>query len=79
MWLAFDAWPKEDPHLRSIKEVAGYQIHVADGVLGPVEHFVLDEAGWTIRYVAVDTRTGGPEKKFQSRRVGRERSVDRTG
>jgi len=58
-----DARPNEDPHLRSIAEVIGYHIHATDGELGHVEDFLLDDAGWGIRYVAVDTRNWWPGKK----------------
>jgi hypothetical protein len=53
----------EDPHLRSIEEITGYHIHATDGEIGHVEDFLVDDAGWGIRYVAVDTRNWWPGKK----------------
>ncbi len=52
-----------DPHLRSMKEVMGYGIGAADGEVGHVEDFVVDDEEWAIRYVAVDTRNWLPGKK----------------
>jgi hypothetical protein len=54
------AW---DPHLRSMREVTGYPIQAADGEIGHVEDFVLDDETWTIRYLIVDTRNWWPGKK----------------
>jgi hypothetical protein len=52
-----DAQPNEDdPHLRSITTVTGYHIHATDGEIGHVEDFFVDDAGWSIRYIKVDTR-----------------------
>jgi len=44
-----------DPHLRSIATVTGYRIHATDGEIGHVEDFLVDDAGWSIRYITVDT------------------------
>jgi hypothetical protein len=52
-----------DPHLRSTKEVAGYRIGAADGEVGHVEDFVVDDEEWAIRYVGVDTSNWLPGKK----------------
>ncbi len=52
-----------DPHLRSTKEVAGYRIGAADGEVGHVEDFVVDDEEWAIRYLGVDTRNWLPGKK----------------
>jgi sporulation protein YlmC with PRC-barrel domain len=52
-----------DPHLRSIEAVTGYHIHASDGEIGHVEDFLLDEADWSIRYLAVDTKNWWPGKK----------------
>lgn len=45
-----------DAHLRSSKEVIGYEIMAIDGPIGSVENFVFDDESWAIRYLAVDTR-----------------------
>lgn len=45
-----------DPHLRSLLEVTGYNIHATDGDIGHIETFLIDDAGWDIKYLQVDTR-----------------------
>src|ERR1039457_902669 len=42
------AW---DSHLRSTHEVSGYNIQAADGEIGHVEDFIIDDAAWAIRYL----------------------------
>jgi hypothetical protein len=32
---------REDPHLRSTRQVTGYHIHATDGEIGDVEDFIL--------------------------------------
>jgi hypothetical protein len=54
--------PPESSHLRSAYEVTGYAIAAADGDLGHVADFVLDETDWSIRYLVVDTRNWLPGK-----------------
>jgi len=54
---------EEDSHLRSIAAVTGYHIHAADGEIGHVEDFLVDDAGWGIRYITVDTRNWWPGKR----------------
>jgi uncharacterized protein YrrD len=44
-------------HLRSGREVLGYQVEAADGAIGHVKDFLLDEADWRVRYLLVDTTT----------------------
>lgn len=44
-----------DPHLRSTNEVTGYQIQTADGEIGHVEDFIIDDETWAIRYLVIDT------------------------
>ena len=59
-----DAQPNEgDPHLRSIAAVTGYHIHATDGEIGHVEDFLVDDAGWSIRYIKVDTRNWWPGER----------------
>jgi uncharacterized protein YrrD len=43
-----------DEHLRSSKEVTGYEIAADDGHLGHVDDFIFDDTTWAIRYLAVD-------------------------
>jgi hypothetical protein len=52
-----------DPHLRSIAAVTGYHIHATDGEIGHVKDFLLNDVGWSIRYVVVDTKNWWPGNK----------------
>ena len=54
------AW---DPHLRSTRGVTGYNIHAADGEIGHVKDFLIDDETWAIRYLIVDTGNWWPGKK----------------
>ena len=45
----------EDIHLRSCKEVIGYQVHATDGDVGHVSGMLVDEQSWAIGYLIVDT------------------------
>ena len=54
------AW---DPHLRSTHDVSGHHIQAADGEIGHVEDFVIDDETWAIRYLIIDTRDWWPGKK----------------
>jgi hypothetical protein len=49
-----------DPHLRSMAAVTGYHVHASDGGIGHVEDFLLDDAGWGIRYLVIDTKNWWP-------------------
>jgi hypothetical protein len=49
--------------LRSCRELGGYSIAALDGNVGEVEDFIIDDAAWLIRYLAVDTRVLLPGKK----------------
>jgi uncharacterized protein YrrD len=53
----------KDSHLQSMKDVTGYHIHAADGQIGHVADFVVDDESWAIRYIIVDTRNWLPGKK----------------
>ena len=44
-----------DIHLHSCREVAGYRLEAADGHVGQVRDFLLEEATWAIRYLVVNT------------------------
>lgn len=52
-----------DSHLRTTNEVTGYHIEAADGEIGHVEDFIVDDETWAIRYLEVDTRNWWPGKK----------------
>jgi len=51
-----DFFAKYDIHLRSIEDVSGYGIHAADGEIGHVANFILDDETWQITQLVVDTR-----------------------
>ncbi len=51
---------KYNPHLRSINEVLGYNIHAKDGEFGHVEDFMADEENWNIKYLLIDSRNWFP-------------------
>ncbi|MGA2146959.1 MAG: PRC-barrel domain-containing protein [Bryobacteraceae bacterium] len=52
-----------DSHLRSSEAVAGYRIEAADGEIGHLDGFVVDDEAWAIRYIEVATRNWWPGKK----------------
>jgi uncharacterized protein YrrD len=54
------AW---DPHLRSTHDVNGYHIQAADGEMGHVEDFIIDDETWAIRYLIIDTRNWWPGRQ----------------
>jgi hypothetical protein len=47
--------PHGDPHLESAKDVIGYHIQAVDSEIGHVEDFLVDDRGWVLRYIVVDT------------------------
>jgi hypothetical protein len=53
-----------DPHLRSTAAVTGYHIHATDGQIGHVEDFLVNDAGWSIRYLVVDIRNWWPGEQI---------------
>ncbi|HEV8530859.1 MAG TPA: PRC-barrel domain-containing protein [Methylomirabilota bacterium] len=52
-----------DRHLRSVQEVRGYYIQAADGDIGHVDDFLIDDRTWAIRYMVIDTRNWWPGKQ----------------
>jgi len=52
-----------DTHLRSTDAVTGYHIEAADGEIGHVRDFIVDDETWDIRYLEVDTQNWWPGKK----------------
>jgi PRC-barrel domain len=46
---------RDDKHLQSTQAVTGYQIQAADGTIGQVSGFLVDERSWAIRELAVET------------------------
>ena len=43
--------------------MSGYNIQAADGEIGHVEDFIIDDETWAIRYLIIDTRNWWPGKK----------------
>jgi hypothetical protein len=48
-----------ESHLRGVKEVHGYHIECADGQIGHLEDFIVDDKTWAIRYFVVNTSNWG--------------------
>ena len=46
---------EDDPHLRSTQAVTGYQIETAEGTIGHVTDFMMDDKSWEIRDLVVET------------------------
>lgn len=55
--------PSGDPTLRSARDVTGYYIGAADGEIGHVDDFLVEDRAWAIRYLVVATRNWWPGKK----------------
>jgi len=53
-----------DRHLRSTKEVTGYQFGALDGEIGHVDDFIVDDETWAIRYLVVATKNWCLGKRF---------------
>src|SRR5665213_3044047 len=58
-----DAEKSWDPHLRSTRDVTGHHVQAADGELGHVSDFIIDDDTWAIRYLVIDTKNWWPGKK----------------
>jgi hypothetical protein len=50
----------DDPHLRSGNVLLRYYIHAADGDIGHVDGFIVDDRSWAIRYLVVQTSNWWP-------------------
>jgi len=70
----------KNPHLRSSREITGYDIQAMDGAIGHVEDLVVDDETWTVRYIEVDTRNWLPGKNvlLQMMRIDHISWVDRS-
>ena len=42
--------------LRSARSLQDYHVQAADGAVGSVEDFILDDESWVVRYLVVDTK-----------------------
>ncbi|HVL34769.1 MAG TPA: PRC-barrel domain-containing protein [Burkholderiales bacterium] len=54
-----------ETHLRSSSEVVGYRIQAADGEIGHVEDFLVDDRSWAIADMVVDTGNWLPGRKVR--------------
>ena len=52
-----------DIHLRSAREIRGYQIRATDASAGKIEDFIIDDDTWEIRYLVIDTASWWQGKK----------------
>lgn len=55
----------EQSHLRSGDELVGYHISAADGEIGHVEDFIVDDKSWEVTDMVVDTRNWLPGRKVR--------------
>jgi sporulation protein YlmC with PRC-barrel domain len=46
---------RDDKHLRSMQEVIGYNIQSADGEIGHVSSFLVDDKSWAIHELVIET------------------------
>ena len=54
-----------DLHLRSAKELFGYQVNALEGDVGTLTNFILEDEDWNIRYMVVDISSWlGSEKQI---------------
>lgn len=53
--LSAETEEKGDPHLRSTDKVKGYTIKAADGEVGEIADFIIDDDAWEIKFLVVDT------------------------
>ncbi len=53
---------RRDPHLRSAHHLHGYHVRAADGDVGVVADFIIDDATWAIRYLVIDSQRWLPKK-----------------
>ncbi|HEY1755295.1 MAG TPA: PRC-barrel domain-containing protein [Bryobacteraceae bacterium] len=49
----FPLHTKEDPHLRSAWALADYEVCAADGAVGRLKDYIMDDASWHIGYLDV--------------------------
>lgn len=50
-----DPGAEADPLLRGLGEIIGYPVHAADGDIGHVVDLLVDDEGWGIRYLVIET------------------------
>lgn len=63
-WIGSENHEKSwDPHLRSTEAVSKYYIQAADGDIGHIDDFIINDETWNIRFVIIDTNKWWPGKK----------------
>lgn len=50
--------------VRSLAQIIGYSIEATDGDIGHAEDFLIDTAGWQVRYLTVHTSSWWAEEKL---------------
>jgi len=65
--------------LHKTSEMRGYHIVATDGAIGHVDDFLVDESGWRLRYLVVDTSNwiGGRSVLIPSAAIARVDSPNR--
>lgn len=56
--------PKEENHLRSIKNISDFKIYTQDGLAGDIEDFFIDNELWNINYIVIKTGEWYSHKKI---------------
>jgi len=54
---------KDDPHLRSTRQVTDYVVHATDSEIGHVTDFLVDDETWEIHSLVIDTGEWLPGRK----------------
>jgi hypothetical protein len=55
---------RRDPHLRSLKAVLGHRVQLRDRLVGHIEELLVDDAGWIVRYIRIDTCKWRPGERL---------------
>jgi hypothetical protein len=69
----------ESGSLRSARNLSGYSVQALDGAAGRVADLVVDDGGWCVAHMLVDTRSllPGPTREVPARAVAAIESVHR--
>lgn len=70
----------EEAHLRSVREMIGYRVLSGHDEVGHVEDFIVDDEGWSLRYLLADTGSWLPGRKvpLSTQWISTVRWTDRT-
>ena len=52
-----------DHHLRSIREIKGYDVVASDGAVGKLDDLIIGNDDWKIHFVVIETSIGGEHRK----------------